>query len=52
MLPCRRIKEYTTLLTWFQTHTPKDHADRADLKLAVSTFAELDHLIRQVRVRF
>ena len=48
LAPGRRIAEYVSLLTWFQTYTPSDHADRADLTQAIKVYGELDQLINEV----
>lgn len=43
-----RIGEYVKLLTWFELHTPRTHADRQDLDNAIATLTELDRGIREV----
>ncbi|CAL1534144.1 unnamed protein product [Lymnaea stagnalis] len=51
LLPVRRISEYVQLLTWFELHTPRTHADRQDLANAINTLTELDRGIRECKVR-
>ncbi|XP_046583392.1 LOW QUALITY PROTEIN: epithelial cell-transforming sequence 2 oncogene-like [Haliotis rubra] len=46
--PSRRISEYVTLLSWFELHTPRNHADREDLANAIATMRELDKGIKEV----
>ena len=45
----RRIGEYVKLLTWFEFHTPRTHADRQDLNNVIATVTELDRGMREVR---
>ncbi|ESO84166.1 hypothetical protein LOTGIDRAFT_155489, partial [Lottia gigantea] len=51
LLPGRRIEEYVKLLSWFQVHTPLDHADREDIDNILSTFKHLNEDIIQCKVR-
>ncbi|KAI0209104.1 Epithelial cell-transforming sequence 2 oncogene-like [Lamellibrachia satsuma] len=51
LAPSRRINEYVTLLTWFQRHTPPNHADRSDLQAAIVTFTELNNLSQEHKLR-
>ncbi|XP_071113963.1 epithelial cell-transforming sequence 2 oncogene-like [Haliotis cracherodii] len=49
--PSRRISEYVTLLSWFELHTPRNHADREDLANAIATMRELDRGIKECKRR-
>ena len=49
--PTRRVADYASLLAWFEQNTPRDHADRADLRLTIQTMAELNQLIVECRDR-
>ena len=51
MAPGRRVTEYVTLLTWFKTFTPEDHADRDDLTSVIKTLTGLDKLFKEVKDR-
>ena len=51
LAPGRRVTDYTTLLTWFKTFTPEDHADRDDLTSAIKTLTGLDKLFQEVKDR-
>lgn len=51
LIPSRRILDYEKLLTWFERHTPKDHADRSDLALALKLIKELANLINEQKTR-
>jgi hypothetical protein len=48
LMAVRRIGEYVKLLTWFELHTPRTHADRQDLNNAIATLTELDRGMREV----
>ena len=48
LLPVRRIGEYVMLLTWFEFHTPRTHADRQDLSNAIATLTELHRGMKEV----
>ena len=48
LLPVRRIGEYVMLLTWFEFHTPRTHADRQDLSNAIATLSELHRGMKEV----
>ena len=48
LLAVRRIGEYVTLLTWFEFHTPRSHADRQDLSNAIATLTELNRGMKEV----
>ena len=47
----RRISQYVQLLTWFEFHTPRTHADRQDLNNAIATLTELDRGMRECKMR-
>ena len=51
LVPGRRVTDYATLLTWFKTFTPVDHADRDDLTSAIRTLTGLDRLFQEVKDR-
>ncbi len=51
LAPGRRVTDYVTLLTWFKTYTPEDHADREDLTSAIKTLTGLDKLFKDVKDR-
>ncbi|XP_035824549.1 epithelial cell-transforming sequence 2 oncogene-like [Aplysia californica] len=51
LLPVRRVSEYVHLLTWFERHTPRTHADRQDLAQAINTLTELDRGMQESKVR-
>lgn len=51
LTPIYRVDEYITLLTWFESHTPPDHADRNDIQTAIHTISDLSNLIKECRTR-
>lgn len=48
LAPARRIGEYVTLLTWFQSCTPSDHADKSDIAQAIKIYGRLEKFICEV----
>lgn len=51
LLPTRRIGEYVRLLSWFELHTPGDHADRTDLAHAISLLGDVNEFIDECKLR-
>ncbi|ELU09648.1 hypothetical protein CAPTEDRAFT_119101, partial [Capitella teleta] len=48
LAPTRRIGEFVTLLTWFQSCTPPDHADKNDLSQAIKIYGRLENFISEI----
>ena len=51
LAPGRRVTEYVTLLAWFKTFTPEDHADRDDLESARKSLLSLEKLFNEIKDR-